>query len=614
VLLRVVVAAALLAASAGSAPAHGSAYRGPTGEVPPDLYRPDDPPPPETGGSWPTPPEGSPEPAAVVAHRPARSRTTYDSWRFWWAHNGDAVLESARPPRGPPIPAAVHERILAALRPVAKDPRLPFEIQAAAVLALGRMGRSEEVPWLVEAARNAKGEYHKGVEEACVLALGALPEPQQGVRPLLREIAADREAKYRTRCFAMLALGLRGHEGAAADPETVALLRSLVLEPGSGPRHIGSSALLSLGLLGDPAAIPDLPRWLRDGRAGEQSLDDFERSYAAAALGRFGDRGEKVREIREVLLVLRNRACTHPRITRYASLIALGRLTPLGSEEDRRLCLALLGETLDRPGAYAADAQARGFAAISLGRIASHPAVPRAESERCVAMLLHALGGGGDGAPSFAALALGLAARSLPEEARSPLAKSIRERLSGIRGGVEERGAFLLALGMLGDRGSAPVLRGILGDREEEPALRGAAAEALGLLGDGASMDAVRKALEQRETRHLHMHAALAAGLLRDAESVPLLLDALRNPKSPSVVLGSVARSLGWIGDAAAVEPLLAVLADGNDEYPDLTRAVAVVALGRIAAPDGPFLPERLGEDFNHRAWYDALGEVLTLR
>src|SRR5687767_15773319 len=46
-------------ASGRTAFAHGGQYRGPAGEVPPGSRQPEDPPPPESGGSTPTPPDGS---------------------------------------------------------------------------------------------------------------------------------------------------------------------------------------------------------------------------------------------------------------------------------------------------------------------------------------------------------------------------------------------------------------------------------------------------------------------------------------------------------------------------------------------------------------------------
>jgi HEAT repeat protein len=107
--------------------------------------------------------------------------------------------------------------------------------------------------------------------------------------------------------------------------------------------------------------------------------------------------------------------------------------------------------------------------------------------------------------------------------------------------------------------------------------------------------------------------AATGAALLGDSGAVPVLLEILGDLKSSQFVLGSVALALGRIRDARAVEPLAAILEDPGNRYPDLTRALAAVALGQIGDRDGAPVLSRISTDVNYRAYYDAIGEVLTI-
>jgi HEAT repeat protein len=259
------------------------------------------------------------------------------------------------------------------------------------------------------------------------------------------------------------------------------------------------------------------------------------------------------------------------------------------------------------------------FALVALGRIAGvapgadgKGGCPEAVRARAVKTLADAFGGKG-AARSFAALGMGLAGMNRNEAEKAPMAEGIRLALAKSSGDVEARGALCISLGLLKDIQAAPLLQGLLQDKGLDKKLRGTAALSLGLIGDRSALESVRKALMEKEDRELRVDAAIAAGLLKDNEAVPSLVEILRDPKSSQFILGSVATALGQIGDQRAVEPLAEILRDAKSEYPELTRALACVALGQIGDKNDIAVLSRLSKDVNYRAYYDAIGEVLTI-
>jgi len=171
----------------------------------------------------------------------------------------------------------------------------------------------------------------------------------------------------------------------------------------------------------------------------------------------------------------------------------------------------------------------------------------------------------------------------------------------------------VIALGLLKDIQSAGQLQDILLQNDRDPALRGLAAVALGLIGEPGAIDPIRKVLQERTEEKLRVEAAVALGLLRDRGAVKILVDILEDDKSSQFVLGSVTQALGQIGNHDAITPLVGVLEDPKKQYSNLTRALAAVALGQMGdTHDYPVL-SRLSKDVNYRAYFNAIGEVLTI-
>jgi HEAT repeat protein len=656
--------------------AHGGQYRGPAGEVPPESRQPEDPPPPndggtptppdigggtptpppDEGGGTPTPPPGGtpdptgggggvPQPPGTggagtrTGRLPTRKGPSFDSWLFWWNYNRDAILDLRRALRSGRDASSgglgeaadlgasgveedadvtartVEARVVPLLLACARDDALDFDIQSAAVLGLAKIGRREAEPLLMAQAANATSPpRHRVVEESAALALGLLQDRSPAVRAFLGRVALDRGAKTRTRCFAAFALGLLGGPDAAPTDraESLAFLTTLATDAGEADRSLAAAAFVGIGLLGEPAALPDLLRWVREEKAGANRLDDLRLSFAVAALGKIGRPGLAGSASREVVDALVERLSRRDRMTRYAAVIALGQVAPAADEALRADIAAGLASLAKGGGRGGVDAQTVHFALVSLGRVAAASDPGTRSRARCLAALREALEGR-SGARNFAALGIGLAGMGRDAGDRAELVESVRQALAGAKGDVESRGAFCIALGLLGDPVAAPQLRGILSDRGNDPSLRGKAALALGLLGDRGATEAVRRALLEKESRDLRVDAAIAAALLRDREAVPTLVGILRDPQSSQTIRGSVAAALGPIGDARSVEPLAEILQDARKEYPALSRALAAVALGQIGDRRDLAVLARLSTDVNYRAYFDALGEVLTI-
>jgi HEAT repeat protein len=669
VLLAALAAASFLFAPASrTAFAHGGAYRGPAGEVPPDSRTPSDPPPPDTGGGTgtppdtggdtptppdggtpgtPTPPDGSGDPAPPgtggpppasgpggpgtrTPKIPAKKGLSYESWLFWWNHNKDLILDQCRARSGGLAATtrgalgvsvdgegsveeaqdltarAVERDVVPLLVEYANDSKLHPDIQASAVLGLARLGRTERTGLLTGLARgNGDRPVDRIVEETAALSLGVLMARTPEIRTFLGGLAADPAARKRTRCFSAFALGLLGTPGQPAGSSAggLDLLRPLVT--GQDDRDVASSALVGIGLLGDPAAVPDLLAWLRTGRAGSRELNELQLSFVAAALGKIGVPGDGG----AVVEAMKDQLRLRHRLVRYSAAIALGQIGPAADERTRRSCVDILASVVASAGRSTSDPQTVNFALVSLGRIAAAGADGDASRAKALDRLLVTFESKEAGR-SFAALGLGLAGMGGDDVALRGIAEKVRNVCSRTSGGVEQRGAMCIALGLLRDLEAGALLANILRDKGVDPPLRGIAALSLGLLGDPAATEPVREALA--ENGNLRVDAATAAGLLRDDRAVTILVGILEDPKASQFALGSAAAALGRIRDQRSVQPLARILRD-EAKYPPLTRALACVALGQIGDRSRVPVLARISQDVNYRAYYDAIGEVLTI-
>lgn len=644
--------------------AHGGAYRGPAGEVPPGGRDPKDPSPPPEPPSTPgdpsgpttppdngptTPPDdgggapdGPPPPTPPMAppglgggpvsgKRAAPKQMSFDNWLFWWNYNKDDILNlKARVKRNEkkigtdsapyflggasagsaptsPTEQEIANKVVPALLQVVSNPDIHPDIRGGSLIALARTakpgGGQEYLKIFFEIAK-ASSKEDKVVKESAIIALGILQLTEnEEVRDFLLQIVDDKDYDARGRSFAMFSLGLLK----ANTPEVFAALERRLDGREANP-DLPVSALLTIGLIGDTSRVPILVDWLKSGRIGQERLNDQTRAWVISALGKIGDPSA----LPEISKALKDRG----RYAKNAASIALGQLVPQIEAKEQLSAVRALVQFHKNES----DLSAKNFTLIALGRIAGAKSAPDDVREQAVAYLLNAFMEANKATERpFAALALGLAGfdpeNDKPSEMKYKIAETIRRELKEMKGDKVALGALAISLGMIGDRDSVDLLVSILQDRGIEKKLRGSAAMALGLIGDSRAKEAILSALAERQDRDLRVDTAVAAGLIGDQSAVDILVSVLDDIRASQFELGSVALALGQIGDKRAIPPLLRVLeADKtNGKFPDLTRALVSVALGQLSNRRDIRVLARISKDINYRSSTPTLDEMLSI-
>lgn len=529
---------------------------------------------------------------ALVSPDPAETAVEVgaDDWRRWWHANRQeaappvarAVTPGAADDPGAPSDRD-RERAFAALLAVVADPN--DDLASGALVALGRMGdgRAEDV--LVRTASD--GKRSQEVREAAVLGLAILPESldADAVRALLESVLAGRTAKPRLRAFAASALGLRRERASSA------LLGTAAVDPDED-LQVAAASLSALGMIGGEEARATLAEVLgrvpRDDAHGEART---RRVFAAHGLAKTGDPASAA--------ALREAATDDDPAVRRACALALG---VLAGPDDRDSARVL--ETMLRRDA---DAGARNFAALSLGRCGA----PSANAH-----LSEAWERGKLCDRAFAALGLACLARGAgdPRILAAPLSELPRAAAAGSaapgapRTPPELRGALAVAAAIAEARSALPALRAVADARAEDVWLRIHAVSALGVLRDREAAPMLREFVDQVRAPSLQREAATALGLAGDLEAVPVLHRHLL--ASPSLfVRGASAVALGRIGGPTAARVLAETLAD--ETKPGIVRAMAAVGLGRLLDRGRSLSP--VAADLDPRSATDAVDEILTI-
>jgi len=234
------------------------------------------------------------------------------------------------------------------------------------------------------------------------------------------------------------------------------------------------------------------------------------------------------------------------------------------------------------------DRTARGFALVALAesgaRVSREPGekglARLVESEREVeAYLRTTLLESKGQLRAWAALALGLHGHHLAQRglALEEASRGAIARLLARERSVEGASALSVAAGLAGASGALVELAERAA-KERDPSY---SSLALGFLRDGAALARLRT--EQREVDHDHLRlarVATARALLGDAELVPDLIAQLAAAGCDRAKI-ALCDTLGTLGDARAIDPLIAALEDGTAS--DRCRAWAAFALGRLA-------------------------------
>ncbi len=476
------------------------------------------------------------------------------------------------------------------------------------------------------------------VRESAALGLGLLrrSNPAQQFKPVQYDIIRGRLLKihdqyvtgkkllvpYRTRAFAMLAIGLLGdqpfqQDAVSKDGRLICKIiwQRLGVAYKDRQLHIASLAALSLQ---PRAGIPDgVVKGLRSIVLGSKvqgrSWDAFKRAHAVTALARLG--GPSANAL--LLRVLNDRKKNV--VIRLAAALSFAHRALELEGPERTAAIRTLKKTF----VLEQEMLGVGLANIALGRMVGADLAAGStrvlEFDKADTLLLERA----EKAPwymrGFAALGLALAARE--GDAKNPIVRRFRLRAQTVllkmardeKAEPSVRGAGVVGLGLLGQAGVVPAVRAIVPQSDVDAEVRAHAAVALGQI-QRSSPEAIavlETAAAERGRDALRAGAALGLSLLGSRSVTPRLLDQLDAQGSTRRLAGTTL-ALGYLGDFSAVEPLIATVDDESAR--DLVRAMAAVALGRLLDPEP--LPSllRLTGGVCYPARTRAFHEVFTLR
>lgn len=579
-------------------------------------------------------------------------------WSWWWQFNKEpwlavqSHLYSASPrsgaddflgrsatqpaPNQRPSDTEVFGKVVPALLRVLAEERSDA-VLAGSLVALARIG--EDRP------SDKKGDYEKAlrrflphanpnVVESAITALGILGD--EASAPLLRDLLlnardgrdalGDRRSDARTRAFAAYALGLLGNSTTNEDVRRYAVHQLVwALETDrSGTPDVQAACVTALGLIPiDPggAALPpgggsrskrDAPppgsslgsevAYLLD-VLGQRRRDRIVRAQVPLALGRLvaaaeGDQAEALRaEVVDELFDLISAHRREPREVVQSCVIALGMLGDNDSDDlDARI-----RRTLIKVEDTTNDLPARQLALIALGRVGGRAGTSPPSLAETRRYLIHELVRGGTVMRPWAALAIGILERGIQDSGGTPDAgttKTLHASLAEAKA-LREIGAYSIAAGIRGDGAVAePMLEKLRTSGDDQA--RGFAAVGLGMLPNRPAQQDLRELLVSARYRpNLLGETSIALAIQGDREVGGELVSMLDSAVGLAAQ-ASIATALGRVGDASAVDPLLALLDD--ESVPDRGRAYAAAALGWVA--DGDDLPWStvLSVDVNYHA------------
>jgi len=537
------------------------------------------------------PPPGTPspfDPPAAPETPSSRPRVDQpESWQIWWHYNRwehlplggrpERLAESdgsgfflgrgarPRPPAQPKVrETEARDAARPALERVLREERGPeLLVSSLHALAKLRFDLAEDAASAAEAAAALRPlEDHvralfddgnpdvsakallalgiRGSDRYASLLVGVLGTPSGGIAPVF-----ERRVGYQQRAYAAFGLGLVAER--TLDPRVRQSLYAALAFGLADPREeVAASSLLALGWNPLPLAADT-----SEGPTLEDELDAVlalfrdpraptrVRAHAPYALGRLAaDAPAQIRgPVVHALLEAVSTHSSEPREVQSGAVIALGKLGNSGASE------------LDRE--IRAELERVGYRS-SAGRLTRYLAM---------VALGEAAGRRGDGEEPFEGL----------DHARKLFLRTI----------ARTRGNTLcwtvLALGLL----------------EEHAAQRGAVPAP-------ESAAALREVFERNRSSEVAGATALALGLLRDEEAVPLLLERLAESGEGNA-LGYTALALGMIGTQRAAEPLRALLPRCLGQ-PTLLENLAT-ALALVGDPGaGPWLFEALHSASNPEA------------
>jgi HEAT repeat protein len=492
--------------------------------------------------------DSSPMPGSVPAVPFSEER-----WEFWWEFNHDAfvnlrptLLHAPTPANSTPFTpfdADSRSRILMpALVELLRD--RDEIVRSSAVLSLARLQDPSVLPYLSNAA---VGDPSFAVRTNALLAMGLSRAPKAAER--LKLTLYDERIPDESRAFAAVALGVNG------SPESSAALREALASGSESalPYTVRLAATWALGLAGDPGNSPFLRSMVTAkggdetaralaiealGRVADRAINPLliealssphvqVRRSAAIVMGTLG-RPEDADVVKELERALDGDA---DQTVRSFAAISLGRIASIGSPP--------IVERL-RSRLHAESARQRAFVALALG-IAGSPSAANdllnefrsdaSESQR------------GAYATALALLDAKEAIPDLRAAFRREKAPDLRGYLAfalGKLGDVEIGGDLrqiiahenqpqllywsAVGLGLLGDHAAADFLKEQLQRGGTDQVTRGAWIHALGSIGDQFAANALigMSKGSSKETALMRALATASLGMLNDEDRAPL--------------------------------------------------------------------------------------------
>jgi HEAT repeat protein len=654
----------------------------PPGTTPPPTTTPPETPPPgtPTTPTTPTPPAPPPTTPSTPSDGPREARkapTSYEQWIFWWNYNSDEILQIKESIYGlhvsPSNPLGVvggasgakndatrltekevKDRLIPAMRwAMDQANKQSPDTESAAYIGLAKVTDDpSDIALLKKAIVDEKTKdrpknIDQIVNESAALALGLLRRSEQArqfdakeldrVRDFCFEVFDNQNLNARTRCFAMLSIGLLGNQPTAVgttvpsggglfyapDPTAAVTTADHVFSRLSTKyKEEDSYVSLLMALSMQPAdtiklsMLEVLKECALKGKLGKENVSELVSAYAALALGRVGT----AKDIPALATAMKVKA-TGANVKRSAA-ISLGKLGSHIDGADRANLAVELWKTMDA----VKEASTRNFGIISLAYLviddvmADKTDVINAKGVKVLDELLKIAEDGRYSERPYGALALGLICRAIGDrptieaygEFRAASSKVLRKSLEETKIDKRTRAAFAVALGMMKEEGAKPALVALVADTKEDNELRGYSAVALGMikLTTPDVLKALKDTMREKSSEELRLQCAVALGLLGQTDAVPLLLKELDDADTQNVQ-GQIVIALAKIGDSRAIEPLVTKLK--NHQVPDATRAICCAGLGLIG--DLEFIPtlSRISKDINYRAACDVINEVLSI-
>jgi len=622
--------------------AHGGRFQGPGGRRAPG----------DPTGPVPTGPKRGPPVTTPGTGTPSTTGALPDVyWGTWWALNQWAYLpERGEALRARRVTTGIHEgptpeeltqarRALLARQHIKpfllemldrrKGKRQKDTVTAAALLALAKVDNTEAtLALLLDTAESAVATRLE--RESAALAVGLLRRSAKArqidpisldlARGRLLDLIRNRKTPIRSRCFAAFSLGLLADQpyGSPFSKDGRIVVKGLLdrLRERVDGVDLPVALLTAIGMQ-PRAAIPttllkDLRRVVAGVPVYKRRWSPLERAHALSTYVRL--RGSAWLVI--ALRTLSDRRLPPP--VQRAARLALGGNAGIMTPEERLAA----AKALLRSEKTAPDHFSQGLGQIALARIVhadlrTDAATLFAETHADRVLIARAqksfvtMRG-------FHAMALALAARGIrsPQEPIGKFVRVARETLLAAydrpHGDNDLRGAYVVALGLLGVPEARDRLVAVLRERNAGPSLRSRAAIALAQIGalDPEVRAALRAVMADKRPLAPRSAAALALSLLTGSPESDALVTQLRSAGSQRERIAA-AVALGQLEDPKSL-PAITEVARGEKNNFEV-RALAISILGLIGDPEPTPSMFRLSLDANYIARTDALNEALTL-